>query len=216
MRVILEACVETLSQCVAAERNGADRLELCADLHYDGLTPPIELIREVQLEVTIPIHVMIRPRPGDFTYTDDELDRMAKSIEACKALGVAGVVFGICKGEQLDLAVIKRLSILAKPLKVVIHKAIDVCANPLEDLKRLIDLQTVDGVLTSGKARTAYEGMHLLQRMVALAGDELEVIACGKVTTDNLDDLKNQLPARAWHGKLIVGELGDNLWLGEV
>ena len=205
--MIREACVETLSECVAAAQKGADRLELCADLYLDGLTPSVELIRSVQARVDIPIRAMIRPRGGDFSYTESELEEMGQSIEDCKQLAVDGVVFGVCKGSDLDIAVIRELAQLAQPLKVVIHKAIDTCADPLKELQRLIDLQLIDGVLTSGKGKTAYEGMTLLQEMQALAGNQLEVIACGKVTDQNIDDLSAQLPVRAWHGKLIVGEL---------
>ena len=173
--MIREACVETLSQSVAAAKKGADRLELCADLHLDGLTPSVELIKSVQARVDIPIRVMIRPRGGNFSYTESELEEMRQSIKDCKQLGVDGVVFGVCKGNDLDITVIRELAQLAQPLKVVIHKAIDTCSDPLTALQKLIDLQLIDGVLTSGKGKTAYEGMTLLQEMQALAGNQLEI-----------------------------------------
>ena len=208
MRLIREACVETLAQCMTAEQKGADRLELCADLHLDGLTPSIALIKKVQAQVNIPIRVMIRPRAGDFNYSATELATMKQSISECKLLGVDGVVFGVCKGGALDLDAIGELAEVSQPLKVVIHKAIDTCDDPLAELQKLMELGKIDGILTSGKGKTAFEGMVLLRQMQALAGDKLELIACGKVTDQNLKALSKQLPVRAWHGRLIAGELG--------
>ena len=206
--MIKEACVETVEQCVVAEKKGADRVELCADLVHDGLTPNPEVIRQAFQQLTIPIRVMIRPRAGDFVYSQEEVTQMKRSIDFCKSVGVEGVVFGACTREgTLDSTVIKVLTEYAKPLKVTIHKAIDSCKSPLDELKRLKELKGIDGVLTSGKASTAMEGIASLRSLVALAGDNIEVIACGKVTDENLPALHKIIQARAYHGKRIVGPL---------
>lgn len=123
---IKEACVENLEQAIHAEKMGADRIELCADLHLDGLTPSKELILKVKECLGIPCRVMVRPRAGDFIYSGAELAEMEATINFCKEAGVEGVVFGVLNKEKhLDMNAISRLAALAKPLKVVIHKAID-------------------------------------------------------------------------------------------
>ncbi|GAO29836.1 copper homeostasis protein CutC [Geofilum rubicundum] len=124
--IILEACVETLEQCITAEQKGAGRVELCDRLDLDGTTPSEDLIRAVKKALKIPIRVMIRPRGGDFIYTPAELDQMRQSILLCQDIGVDGVVLGILnKDNELDLEAMRPLIELAKPLNVVIHKAID-------------------------------------------------------------------------------------------
>ena len=205
-----EACVETLDQCKAAERQGADRIELCADLIRDGLTPSMELIEEAKKHVNIPIHVMIRPVPDGFCYNDQELNMMKASIDFCKKVGVKGVVFGVTSSDEkhLDISRISELSVLAEPLNTTIHRAIDTCSESKKELVKLIKLGTVNSVLTSGKADTAFSGLGLLKEMIDIAGEQIEIVVCGKVTNDNVDDLHNTLGARVYHGKLIVGQLG--------
>ena len=209
MTYIKEACVETLEQAVIAERKGADRVELCADLALDGLTPSEELMREAKTALTVPIRAMIRPRGGDFFYSGKEIAEMKASIDLCREIGIEGVVFGMTDNThiQLDTKLISELADHAGPLKVTIHKAIDVCRDPLAELGKLLDLGTIDAVLTSGKAATAQEGTALLKMMVQLATDQLEVIACGKVTLQNLPRLHLEVGSGAYHGKKIVGSL---------
>lgn len=204
--MIKEACVETLAQCLLAEENGADRVELCADLDQDGLTPSEGLIRAAKEQLTIPVRVMVRPRDGGFYYTDSEFLEMKKCADLCKEIGVEGVVFGITSadGRSLNVEKIKELAACSKPLKVTIHKAIDVCLDPLKELEGLMGTGLIDSVLTSGKAATAVEGKLLLKRMIAHAGNEIEIIACGKVTSQNISELHRELNARAYHGKKIV------------
>lgn len=206
---IKEACVETLAQCVLAQAQGADRLEICADLELDGLTPAGSLIDSAREVVQIPIRVMIRPRSGGFWYSDEEFSEMKRSIILCKELNVEGVVFGITnkEGSSLDIEKIHELAEFAEPLKVTVHKAIDSCADPVSELQKLIKLGNVHSVLTSGKAPTAMEGKEMLRQMLALALDSIEVIACGKVTNENIQVLDQELHASAYHGKLIVGYL---------
>ncbi len=201
-----EACVESYDQSIRAERQGADRIELCADLANDGLTPSESLIRRVKETLKIPVRVMVRPRAGDFIYSDQEIDQMKRTITLCKEIGVEGVVFGICtKENQLDLSTISYLAAISKPLKVTIHKAIDTCDDPVSELLKL-KTTGVTSVLTSGKAATAKEGVKVLQEMVSKAAP-IELIACGKVTRENLDEIHQMIGASAYHGKKIVGDL---------
>lgn len=208
--MIKEACVETIDQCIQAQSLGADRIEFCADLKNDGLTPSHQDISTAFKRLTIPIRVMIRPRAGDFVYSEQEIQQMKTDIEFCKSVGVEGVVFGVCTTDgTLDLNVISELAQFSSPLKVVIHKAIDHCVDPLSELKRLNMLKNIDAVLTSGKSNTAIEGTAVLKSLLLAARPELEIVVCGKVTKENLDDLHRIIGARAYHGRLIVGDLSQ-------
>lgn len=205
---IKEACVEGLAQAQNAEKQGADRLELCAHLELDGLTPDFETIKSVCHACKIPIRVMIRPKGGGFIYSDAEFLEMKQSIQLCKELGVEGVVFGITTSDnRLDIERIKELVQVASPLKVTIHKAIDSVTNPLEELGKLLKIEGIDAVLTSGKGQTWDEGQELLQKMVEKARKRIEVIACGKVTNENIEEVHKRIQSTAYHGKLIVGQL---------
>ncbi|MFM8449012.1 MAG: copper homeostasis protein CutC [Haliscomenobacter sp.] len=204
--MLKEVCVDTREQALNAEAQGAQRIELCAHLDLDGLTPDIPFIHFALEKLRIPIHVMIRPRGGDFVYSDTELDEMKASILFCKENDVPGVVFGILKPDDtLDIDAIAELTRLAKPMKVVIHKAIDRTPDPVAALAQLLDIEGIDSVLTSGGAPTALQGAENLKKMIALAGDRLHIMVAGKVTQDNIEAIDQMFHAREYHGKLLVG-----------
>lgn len=204
--ILLEACVETLDEAIAAERSGAHRLELCSRLDLDGLTPPVDLIRHVIEAVTIPVKVMIRPREGDFNYNAAELEMMKTDIQLCKSLGIYGVVLGLLDdSNQLDLEKISLLADLAAPLNVTIHKAIDQCGDPLREIRSLKGMKKVHAVLTSGKMPTAREGHNLIRSLIHEAGEDLSIIAAGKITSKNLGEIHAMIGAREYHGRQIVG-----------
>ncbi|WP_320167729.1 copper homeostasis protein CutC [Mangrovibacterium marinum] len=207
--LVREACVETVEECVLAEKKGANRLELCSDLANDGLSPSVELLEQVMLKVNIPIKAMVRPRAGGFLYSEEEIRQMEQEIAFFKAKGVYGVVFGMTTADnELDIAAIRRLAQAAKPMNVCVHKAIDGVKDPWADFQRLYrEVPEVDAVLTSGGAQTAAEGAELLQQMTALGGDKLKVVVAGKVTSENIDELCRTIGASEYHGKKIVGEL---------
>lgn len=205
---IKEACVESLSQAVAAQKKGANRIELCSQLTVGGITPARSLILQVMKEVHIPVRVMIRPRAGDFVYSREEIEQMREAIEFCKATGVEGVVFGVLKQDAtLDMPVIKTLLASAFPLKAVIHKAVDACSQPLEAIKILADTPGVSTVLTSAGYETAWEAREVLKQMMVLCKERIELMPAGKITTENLLELHHFLGAGAYHGKRIVGDL---------
>lgn len=207
--MIKEACVETINQCIRAEKQGADRIELCADLLNDGLTPSHQTIATVADQLTIPVRVMIRPRAGNFVYTKDEIHQMKLDIDFCKNIGVEGVVLGVCTHEAtLDISTIAELADFASPLKVTIHKAIDHCNSPENELEKLNRLENINAVLTSGQGKTAKEGMVCLKSLLSIASPHIEIIPCGKITQENINDIHHILKAKAYHGKLIVGDLG--------
>jgi copper homeostasis protein len=203
--IILEACVDTLENALRAEQNGANRIELCSHLELEGLTPDSDLLESAFKELTIPIHVMIRPRDGNHEYSSDELEQMIKDIRRCKELGAAGVVIGaVHPNGKVDKEATSRLAAEASPMKVIFHKAIDNTPDILEAVLEIRSLPGVTGILSSGGAQTAEEGLETLKKMLALAGPDLEIIAAGKITKENLDRLHHELRARAYHGKKIV------------
>ena len=204
MSYVKEACVESLEQAIIAEKNGANRIELCANLELDGLTPSRELIGLVKSQLPIPVHVMIRPRGGDFNYNSAEIEQMARDISFCKEVGVEGVVLGILKEDKtINIDAVEKLAEIGKPMKFVFHKAIDETPAILESVKSLRDLGVVNGILTSGGKNTAAEGILQLKKITALAGD-MEVICAGKITSKNLEGLHREINAKAYHGKRIV------------
>ncbi|WP_339648964.1 copper homeostasis protein CutC [uncultured Salegentibacter sp.] len=204
MSYIKEACVESIEKALVAEENGADRIELCADLDVEGLTPSKELILSIKSHLNIPIRVMIRPRAGDFMYNNAEIKQMASDIAFCKEAGVNGVVLGILKEDKtINIDAVEKLAEIGKPMKFVFHKAIDETPDILESVKSLRDSGVVNGILTSGGKNTAAEGVLQLKKIIALAGD-MEVICAGKITSKNLEELHRKINAKAYHGKRIV------------
>ncbi|UJH90984.1 copper homeostasis protein CutC [Antarcticibacterium sp. 1MA-6-2] len=205
---IKEACVENLSQVLQAQKKGANRIELCDRLDLDGTTPPRELIIAA-METGIPVRVMIRPRGGDFIYTEEELNKMESSILFCKELGVEAVVFGIQKEDgYLNYEQIQKLAKIASPLKVVVHKAIDNTPDPVGAVKELLNIEEISSILTSGGMETAFEGKNNLKKMIEIADGQIEIVVAGKVTESNIEQLNQFLHSKAYHGKRIVGDLG--------
>lgn len=203
--IVLEACVETLEQALLAEQNGADRIELCDDLSVGGITPNVELLEKTTSVLKIPIMAMIRPRGGDFVYSEKELLEMEASIRFCKKLGVAGVVFGCLTPDgEVDEAATRRLAAVASPLLVTFHKAIDETPNPVASAKLLAEMGGIQRILTSGGAATAWDGLVVLQKMIAETAGRLTILTAGKVTKENLPDLHQKLGAAEYHGKRIV------------
>jgi copper homeostasis protein len=167
---LLEACVETLEQAILAEKNGAHRIELCADLSVGGLTPSRELITTVRQQLNIPVMVIIRPTPGGFVYTEPEIEEMKQAIDFCKKIKVAGVVLGILTlDNEIDAEKTKALVDFAQPLQVTFHKAVDETTNPVRATETLMQIPGIQRILTSGGAPTALEGKEVLKKMIAVS-----------------------------------------------
>lgn len=181
MPTIYEACVTSLAQARAAQRAGADRLELCARIGTGGLTPRLDRLATVRTSVSIPVHVMIRPRSGGYSYSAPELDAMRQSIEVVRRSGAEGVVLGaLTPGGAIDTDALANLLEVADGLSVTFHRAFDEVNDPISGLEHLIALG-VDRILTSGGAPSARAGTPMLRRLVAVARGRIGVIACGKV-----------------------------------
>lgn len=177
---VFEACVDSAADAEAAQLGGADRVELCNGLAVGGITPSVGAVRLARERLTIPIMMMIRPRPGDFLYTADEIDVMRRDIDVAKELGVWGVVFGALTEEgRVDRARTAALVEHARPLEVTFHRAFDVAADPHDALETLIDLG-VERVLTSGQEASVTQGVRLIASLVEAAAGRIVVMpGCG-------------------------------------
>ena len=203
--LILEACVETLADALDAQKLGANRIELCSALHKGGLTPSSELTMQCIKKLKIPIMVMVRPRGGDFVYSDSEIKQMESEIAFVKRAGVAGVVFGLLTKEgTIDIENTRRLASLASPLEVTFHKAIDSSFDVYKAFKELNTIEGVTRVLSSGGKDTAWNGRELLKQMQEFPGRTIKIIAAGKVTPENSIQIAVYTGIDELHGKRIV------------
>ncbi|MFG6081897.1 copper homeostasis protein CutC [Paracoccus litorisediminis] len=183
-RPLLEVCVDDPAGLAAAIAGGADRIELCAALAVSGLTPAPGLIAQAA-ESPIPVCAMIRPRPGGFIYSPEELDAAFHDIKAVKAAGLAGIVTGATLPDgRLDLDTLARLRDAADGLELVIHRAFDLGPDLEESLEQAIELG-VCRILTAGGTRAAPEGIETLSRLAAQAGDRITILAGGGVLPEN-------------------------------
>lgn len=199
-RILVEACVDSVESARAAEAAGADRLELCGP-GEGGLTPSAPLLAMVMAHARVPVHVMVRPREGDFRYSDAEFEAMRRGVEVAKGAGAAGVVFGILRGDgTLDVALMRELVALARPMRVACHRAFDRTPDPDVALDALLALG-VDLVLTSGHAPTALEGAATLARLVERAGTRLTILAGGSVRAANVKAIVTASGVREVHGR---------------
>ena len=178
--VLVEGCVDSVPSAMAAEAGGARRVELCDNLIEGGTTPSAGAIAECKARLGIPVFVMIRPRGGDFLYSDVEYAIMRRDIAHAKSLGADGVVLGLLRRDgTVDVERTRALLEAARPLPVTFHRAIDVARDAEEALDALMAMG-VERVLTSGQAPTVGEGLDLIARLVRRAGDHIVVMpGCG-------------------------------------
>ena len=196
---LFEVCLEGVDGAVAAERGGAGRIELCAALVEGGITPSVATIEACRDAVDLDIMVMIRPRSGDFCYSERELDVMHRDVEHCRRIGVTGVVFG-CLDPSGSIAgsQVRALRETAGPPSVTFHRAFDVARDPFSALEALIDLR-IDRVLTSGQAATVPEGLPLLRDLIARAAGRIGILpGCG-ITVDNVAEVVRELGVSEFH-----------------
>jgi copper homeostasis protein len=187
--VLIEVCVDSVASAIAAERGGAARVELCSDLLEGGITPSKGLVELVRQKISIGLQVMIRPRGGDFCYSEDEIEIMRRDIAAAKELGADGVVLGIlCANGGIDVDRTRQLVELARPLNVTFHRAFDMSA----DLFRALDdicATGVDRLLTSGGEQTCEQGAGKIAEFVRRAGDRIAIMAVGSIGHENAIDM---------------------------
>ena len=195
----LEVCVDSMASALAAQEGGAHRIELCDSLLEGGLTPSFGTITLARAHLTIDINVMIRPRGGDFLYSDLEMEVMQHDIILAKELGANGVVFGILTADgAIDKARTKSLVDLARPLSVTVHRAFDMVADPIRALDDLIALR-VDRVLTSGLELTAQAGVATIAALVKQAAGRIIVMPGSGITEHNIASIQQQTGASELH-----------------
>lgn len=195
--LIIEVCVDSVESAIAAQQGGADRVELCDNLLEGGTTPSAGMIELARRHLTIGLHVIIRPRGGDFCYSEIEFEIMQRDIALAKQLGANGVVIGILlPGGSIDVARTRTLIELARPLNVTFHRAFDMTSDPYQALDDLIELG-VERVLTSGQERSVLEGLDLIADLVRVAGDR--IIMPGGGTERNITKVVAQSNVREVH-----------------
>jgi copper homeostasis protein len=199
---VVEISVDSAKRAAAAEQGGADRIELCSALDVGGLTPRAELMRETRARVKIPIFSMVRPRAGNFVYSDAEIAAMRKSIAEAKSLGMKGVVLGLLRPDgRVDVERTRELVELARPLPVTFHRAFDEVRHPTESLGDVIETGAAR-ILTSGGMRTAVAGCEQLAELVRLARGRIVVLPGGGIHARNVDELVRKTEAAEVHAAL--------------
>ena len=202
---LIEVCVDSIESAAAAETGGAARVELCDNLPEGGTTPGADAIAAVRKQLRIPLHVIVRPRGGDFCYSDVEFDVMKRDIALAKRLGVDGVVLGVLLPDgRVDVQRTRSLIALARPMSVTFHRAFDMTRDAFEALEALIDLG-VDRILTSGQQPSVVEGLDLITELVRRADGRIVIMACGGVDERNVSSVVAESRVRELHvGKRSV------------
>jgi copper homeostasis protein len=201
--ILVEAAVETLDSALAAERAGADRIELCDNLRDGGTTPGAGLIAAVAERSRLPVFVLIRPRPGDFVYSDNEFGRMIRDIELAGAMGIAGIVTGALTSDgRVDVERTRTLVKMAAGFPVTFHRAIDSAVDLPAALEEAIEAGA-SRVLTSGGAATAVEGVDVITALLDQARERIAIITGGGIREHNVRDVIARTGVREVHARLI-------------
>ncbi|MGN5953043.1 copper homeostasis protein CutC [Sphingobacterium lactis] len=208
----LEICANSIYSAEQAQAAGASRVELCQNLENGGTTPSYGQIKTTRDLLHIGVHVLIRPRAGDFLYNKQEFEEMKADIKMCKELKCDGVVIGILdEAGHVDIPRMNELVNLAKPMTAVFHRAFDRCADPYQALEDIISLGC-DRILTSGQKNTAEEGRVLLQELVELAGGRIEIMPGSGVHAQNVKDILNFTQARSIHASAKTSIASEMLY----
>ncbi len=203
---ILECCVDSVESAINAAKGGASRLELCSNLVIGGTTPDVALVKEIRKYTDIRIHALIRPRFGDFCYTEHEMEIMKSQIRDLKEAGVEGVVIGVLDTEgNLDLLKMKELMQEASGLSVTLHRAFDMCRNPFEAMEQAVSLG-VHTILTSGQKQSAWEGRELLTELIIKAEGRIDIMAGAGIGASVIEQLIPVTGGSSYHmsGKVTL------------
>lgn len=200
----LEIACFNLESALIAQENGADRIELCADMAVGGTTPDFKTVQQARENLTIDLYVMIRPRGGDFVYTDTEFQQMQADITALKAFNIDGFVFGILKEDQtINYEQNKLLVDLAKPFPCTFHRAFDEVENAFEALEDIINCG-FKTILTSGQKPNVIEGMHRLAELVKAADNRIVIMPGGGLRSTNIKTIQQKTQAVFYHSSAIT------------
>src|SRR6478609_9082900 len=200
----LEIACFNAESAVIAQQNGADRVELCANMLEGGTTPDFEIAQKVRTELNIKMNVMIRPRGGDFVYTNAEFEQMKAEIEQFKKINVDGFVFGILnKDNSFDAEKNRELVALASPIPCTFHRAFDVVTNVYESLESLIDCG-FKTVLTSGQEENVMKGIEVLKILEEKANGRIVIMPGGGLRSSNIEILDQTVNASYYHSSAIT------------
>ena len=195
----LECCCTSLQEALEAQKGGASRIELCERLEIGGVTPSIALVRDVLSAVAIPVNILVRPRGGDFVFSEGEVAAMLQSIDELKSLGVNAIVIGALTGDgAVDCAAMRRLIAASRPLEVTFHRAFDVCADPLAAFDDIISLGC-ERLLTSGHESDALTGAPLIAELVSRSCGRIKVMAGCGVRPSNIAEIERITSAPEYH-----------------
>jgi copper homeostasis protein len=197
--MLLEACVNSVQSAIEAERGGADRVELCENMADGGCTPGIGSVVILRKYLKTDLFVMIRPRGGDFLYSDVEFEIMKQDILRVKDAGADGVVFGILKPEgTIDRQRMKEMADLARPMKITCHRAFDLTSDPYQAMEDLISIG-IDRILTSGQAENALVGAPLIKKLLAQSKRRISILAGGGIKENNIREVIAATGADEYH-----------------
>ena len=189
--MIIEVCAESYEYALKAEKAGADRIELCKDLHLDGLTPDYESAKKTIDSLNIPVFILIRPREGNFIYSNEEFELMKSDIIKFKEMGCKGIVSGVLNNDNsIDIKKTKELVELSRPLEFTFHRAFDKVNNPLYEIENLIELG-IDRVLTSGQKEKAIDGLVLLKQLNSISNNRIKIMPGSGINKSNIVNFVN-------------------------
>lgn len=210
--LLFELCAECLEAARAAQAGGADQIELCAGLAGGGLTPPADLVAAAIRAVSIPVSVLIRPRFGDFAFTSEEFDLMRRQIDEARAAGASAVALGVLLPDhRVDVSRTRALVELARPLKVIFHRAFDEAPDLSAALEDVI-ATGADCLLTSGGQTDVLSGAPAIARLREQAGNRLRIMAGGGLRLEKLAEIVRRTGVTMLHGSLIrANGTGPNL-----
>ncbi len=199
MDFTLEICTDNDESAVVAMNAGAHRIELCDNLTEGGTTPSFGMVTSARENLGIKLHVMIRPRGGDFLYSDTEFDIMRRDIDIFGEAGVDGIVTGILKADgTIDTERTQKLAEMAKPMTLTFHRAFDLCADPVRGLEDIISAGATR-LLTSGHKNTAWEGRELIRKLIKVAGQRIIIIPGAGINESNIRELAAVTGAEEFH-----------------
>jgi len=202
--ILIEICVDSVASARAAERGGAQRLELCSDLLEGGITPSLGLLEAVRAGISIPLHTIIRPRAGDFCYSDDEFEIMRRDIAFAKRAGADGVVFGVLDvSGHVDIPRTRQLIELARPMSVTFHRAFDVSADLHQSLEDVCDAGA-DRILTSGGEQDAMTGIDMIAKLVQSSRARISIMAGSGITAKTVPQILERTGVREIHAGLAT------------
>ena len=204
----LEICVDSIDSAVKAEKAGADRLELCENLLQGGVTPSLGKIHAVLNSVSIPVRVLIRPRAGNFYYSQAELNLIDKDIQLISKTHAEGLVLGaLTTDNEIPEAFLKQCQTIANDKTLVLHRAFDITSDPKKSIELLIK-HGFDTVLTSGQKNTAIEGLELLKTLQRDFGSQINILAGGGVRSSNLKTIAKKTGINQFHSsaKILIKE----------